>query len=145
MYLFTGFRDHRIDGKDRIVVPTAYATAIQEHGEGLVYLVPGVEGRYLEAYPGDVFRQMSSGQVPSRFDGAQQDKRVFYQNVEKAPLKGPGRITLPKRFLEYFPKGVVRVCGMNAYLELWDPDLWEREVGRRAAAPAPRTGPGSKG
>ena len=126
MYLFTGHRDHRIDGKDRIVVPASYAQAIATQGEGTLFLVPDASRRFLEAYPADVFKQMAVGQVPSRFEGDQQQRRAFFQHAEQAVLKGPGRITLPKRFLTLFPRGVVRVCGMNTYLELWDPELWER-------------------
>jgi DNA-binding transcriptional regulator/RsmH inhibitor MraZ len=129
MYLFTGHRDHRIDGKDRIVVPSSYAADIQAHGEGTLFLVPGSDGPYLEAYPADIFKQMALGQVPSRFEGDQTKRRAFFQTAEKADLNGPGRITLPKRFLGFFPGGVVRVCGMNTYLELWDPAHWERAVG----------------
>ena len=132
MYLFTGHRDHKIDGKDRIVVPTTYARDIAAQGESTVYLVPGGDGRFLEAYPADVFKAMAGAHVPSRFDGDQAKNRAFFQTAEKVELKGPGRITLPKRFLGFFPQGVVRVSGMNTYLELWDPDLWEKRVGRIA-------------
>jgi DNA-binding transcriptional regulator/RsmH inhibitor MraZ len=128
MYLFTGHRDHKIDGKDRIVVPSAYAAAIQADGEGALFLVPSADGRFLEAYPSDVFRGIADGQVPSRFEGDQSSKRVFFHEAEKAELNGPGRITIPKRFLELFPTREVRVCGMNRYLELWDPRLHEASV-----------------
>jgi DNA-binding transcriptional regulator/RsmH inhibitor MraZ len=144
MYLFTGHRDHRIDGKDRIVVPSSYAADIQTHGEGTLFLVPGADGPYLEAYPADVFRQMALGQVPSRFEGDQTKRRAFFQTAEKADLNGPGRITLPKRFLPLFPAGVVRVCGMNTYLELWDPAHWERSVGGVTANGAAKASDGGK-
>src|SRR5947207_287217 len=124
MYLFTGHRDHKIDGKDRIVVPTAYARDIEAHGEASLYLVPGASGRFLEAYPADIFKAMAAGRVPDRFDAAKQaESRPFFQTAERVDLNGPGRITLPKRFLPFFPAGIVRVCGMNTYLELWDPEL----------------------
>jgi len=129
MYLFTGHRDHKIDGKDRIVVPASYASAITSQGGGVLFLVPGADGPFLEAYPGDVFTQMANGQVPNRFDGDLGRKRAFFQNAERAELNGPGRIAIPKRFLTHFPSGEVRVCGMNTYLELWDPKAWEKHVG----------------
>lgn len=129
MYLFTGHRDHKIDGKDRIVVPSTYATAIAGQGGGVVFLVPGCDGPFLEAYPGDVFSRMADGQVPNRFDGDLARKRAFFQNAEKAELNGPGRIAIPKRFLNLFPHGEIRVCGMNTYLELWDPGAWDAHVG----------------
>ncbi len=131
MYLFTGWKDHRIDGKDRIVVPTGYAADLEAHGQNTLFLIPGKDLPILEAYPADVFAEMSEKQVPSRFDGDQTDRRTFFHAGEKAVLKGPGRIAIPKRFLGYFPKGVVRVCGMKTYLELWDPELWEQTVGSR--------------
>jgi len=141
VYLFTGHRDHRIDGKDRIVVPAPYAQAIATRGEGTLFLVPDPTRRFLEAYPADVFKQMAAGQVPSRFEGDQQQRRAFFQHAEQAALKGPGRITLPKRFLAFFPRGVVRVCGMNTYLELWDPEFWER-TDADSAGTKPRGGGG---
>ena len=64
MYLFTGHRDHKIDGKDRIVVPNGYATAVESDGEGVLYLVPSDDGAFLEAYPADVFRGLAQQQVP---------------------------------------------------------------------------------
>lgn len=129
MYLFTGQRDHKIDGKDRIVVPSAYANAIAATGKGVVYLVPGPDGGCLEAYPGDVFEAMAGGQVPNRFDGDLARKRAFFSNAERCELTGPGRISIPDRFLALFPKREVRICGFNTYLELWDPQRWEVEVG----------------
>jgi DNA-binding transcriptional regulator/RsmH inhibitor MraZ len=72
---------------------------------------------------------MSRGLVPNRFDGDLARKRAFFSNVERCELNGPGRITIPKRFLSLFPNGEVRVCGMNTYLELWDPERWEKTVG----------------
>ena len=129
MYLFTGHRDHKIDGKDRIVVPSAYASAISTQGGGGVVLVPGVDGPFLEAYPGDVFAQMANGQIANRFEGDLPRKRAFFQTAERVELNGPGRITIPKRFLPLFPSREIRVCGMNTYLELWDPKAWDRQVG----------------
>lgn len=129
MYLFTGHRDHKVDGKDRIVVPAAYASAISAQGHGVVYLVPGADGPFLEAYPGDVFEAMAAGQVPNRFDGDLARKRAFFGNAERCELNGPGRIALPKRYVGLFPRREVRVVGMNTYLELWDPERWEAVVG----------------
>jgi DNA-binding transcriptional regulator/RsmH inhibitor MraZ len=129
MYLFTGYRDHRLDGKDRIVVPSAYASAIGTQGEGALYVVPSADGKFLEAYPADVYRAMAAAQVPNRFQADQGRQRAFFHTAERLELNGPGRITLPEKFLGYFPKRVVRVCGMNTYLELWDPELWGESVG----------------
>jgi DNA-binding transcriptional regulator/RsmH inhibitor MraZ len=129
MYLFTGHRDHKIDGKDRIVVPSTYAAEISANGGGVLFVVPGSDGPYLEAYPGDVFAALANGQVPNRFDGDLARKRAFFQTAERAELNGPGRIAIPKRFLPLFPAREIRVCGMNTYLELWDPRAWDRQVG----------------
>ena len=130
MYLFTGHRDHKIDGKDRIVIPAGFAQDVVKDGGGVLYIVPGVDGPFLEAYPGDVFGRMANGQVPNRFDGDLDRKRLFFQTAERAELTGPGRIQIPKRYLPLFPKGSVRVGGMNTYLELWDPERWEARLTR---------------
>ena len=129
MYLFTGHRDHKIDGKERFVVPASHASVIATQAGGVLFLVPGADGPYLEAYPSDVFTQMANGLIANRFDGDLARKRVFFQTAERAELNGPGRIAIPKRFMGLFPSGEVRVCGMNTYLELWDPKAWDRHVG----------------
>jgi MraZ protein len=145
MHPFTGYRDHRIDPKDRVVVPAGFADAIRSKSEGRLYLVPSGASPCLEAYPARVYEALASEQVPNRFEGDQTRRRVFFHLAEPVELKGPGRITLPKRFLAYFPAGVVRVAGMNTYLELWDPDTWEEQVASEAGSlplPRPRA-PGS--
>ena len=124
----TGHRDHRLDGKDRVVIPAAFAHRIQAESEGRLYLVPSTDAPCLEAYPARVYEAMAQNQVPNRFEGSQDLRRLFFQNAEEVELKGPGRITLPKRFLSYFPDGVVRIAGMNTYLELWSPDAWEERM-----------------
>lgn len=141
MALFTGHKDHRIDNKDRVVIPAAFAGEIQDRSGGVLYLVPAEEMPCLEAYPARVYEQMADGQVPNRFEGNQNARRLFFQNAERAELKGPGRITLPQRFLKYFPDGVVRVAGMNTYLELWHPEWWDESVGKAVGDPPL---PGSK-
>lgn len=128
MHPFTGIRDHRIDGKDRLVIPSAHAQAVQATSGGRMYLVPSPHRPMVEAYPAQKFEAMAAQQVPSRFEGDQAERRLFFQTAAEVELKGPGRITLPQRLLPYFPAGVVRIAGMNDYLELWDPDTWERHV-----------------
>ena len=127
---FTGHRDHRIDGKDRVVVPAAYAETILKHSEGVLYLVPAEDRLCVEAYPAAIYADMAKDLVPNRFQADPTSKRRFFERAEEVQLKGPGRITLPKRLLaKYFPRGVVRIAGNNTYLELWDPERWEQHVG----------------
>lgn len=127
MLLFTGHKDHRLDPKDRVVIPASFAAVIQTQHEGCVYVVPDETETFLEAYPLKIFEHMAAELIPNRFErgGERDDKRVFFQSAERLELKGPGRITLPTKFASYFPSGVVRVAGMNTYLELWDPPTWE--------------------
>ncbi len=140
----TGHRDHRIDNKDRVVIPAQFAHRIQAESEGRLYLVPSTEAPCVEAYPARVFEAMAGAQVPNRFEGSQDLRRLFFQNAEEVELKGPARITLPKRFLSYFPAGTVRVAGMNTYLELWDPQAWEERMAQALRA-YPGGGPSVSG
>ena len=137
----TGYRDHRIDGKDRVVIPAAFAHRIQAESDGRLYLVPGTDAPCLEAYPARVYEAMAADQIPNRFEGRQDLRRLFFQNAEEVELKGPGRITLPKRFLPHFPDGRVRVAGMNTYLELWDPKAWEQRMATALAFVSPPPAP----
>jgi DNA-binding transcriptional regulator/RsmH inhibitor MraZ len=142
MPLLTGHRDHVLDGKDRLVIPSHFAAVLEAQSGGVVYLVPSAEMPCIEVYPATVYEGMASGQVPNRFEGSQQARRVFFQSAERVELKGPQRITLPKRLLTWFPAREVRVAGMNTYLELWHPPWWDEHVGKTLCAPpAPEAGP----
>lgn len=135
---FTGHRDHRVDGKDRVVIPATFAEAIQRHSEGWLYLVPAEDRQCVEAYPAAIYDEMAKDLVPNRFQADPTSKRRFFERAEQVQLKGPGRVTLPKRFLpKFFPKGVVRIAGNNTYLELWDPERWEQHVGDGDPVEAP--------
>jgi division/cell wall cluster transcriptional repressor MraZ len=125
MLLFTGHKDHRLDNKDRVVIPASFAAVIQTQHDGCVFVVPDETESFLEAYPQKVFEALAAGVVPNRFEGGVAEKRFFFEEAERLELKGPGRITLPKKFVTYFPHEVVRVAGLNTYLELWDPERWE--------------------
>jgi MraZ protein len=143
---FAGFKDHRIDNKDRVVVPAAVADAIRTGSEGRMWLVPHATDPCLEAYPASIYDRVSAAHAPDRFQGDGLQHRLFFHFAEEVELKGPGRISLPKRFLHLFPKGVVRVCGMKDYLELWDPDTWEKHVGSKLhLRPSPVAAPPARG
>ncbi len=138
MALFTGIRDRKIDNKDRIVIPAPIAAVIHAESGGRLYLVPSGEMKCLEAYPAQKFERMAVEHAPDRFKGRQQSRRQFFQTAEEVEIKGPGRISIPKRWIEkYFPGGHVRVAGMADYLELWDPKEWEHSVGNAAPAEGP--------
>jgi len=140
---FVGQRDHRLDPKDRVVIPAAFANAIRDHHGGRLYLVPSADVPCIEAYPARTYEQEASQQVPSRFAGDQRGRRLFFHNAEPVDLKGPGRITIPERLRRYFPQGIVRIAGMNTYLELWDPDAWEKHLGDASSClPLPDSGSG---
>ena len=139
MHPLTGYRDHRIDGKDRVVIPSAFADRIRKDSGGRLFLVPSTEAPCLQAHPATFFERLSAEQVPNPIAPDQPKQRHLFQNAEEAELKGPGRITLPKRYLAYFPAGVVRVAGLNTYLELWDPETWEEHMAQTAGPlPMPR-------
>lgn len=130
---FVGQKDRRLDPKDRVVIPASFADVIREHHAGRLYLVPSAEVPCLEAYPARTYEERAAQQVPDRFAGDQRARRLFFHNAMPVELKGPGRITVPERLRRYFPKGDVRIAGMNTYFELWDPDTWELHMGDSSA------------
>lgn len=138
----TGFRDHRLDGKDRVVIPAHFASRIHTESEGRLFLVPSPTAPCLQAHPAAFFQRIADQLVPDPLGEDDRRRRHFFEGAEPVEMKGPGRITLPKRFLDYFPSRVVRVAGLNTYLELWDPEEWEQD---RAAAAGPLPKPRAQG
>ena len=82
--------------------------------------------------------ELAEGNVPDWFDEGDARKALrFFQHAKRVELKGPGRITVPQRFLDYFPSGVVRIAGSNKHLELWDPDTFEAQFDDEQFFPRP--------
>ncbi len=130
MALFVGTYDRKLDGKARVVIPAGMAATIQSESGGRLYLVPSADNRFLEAYPARKFEAMAKDHAPDRFARSPDSTRKFFPSAREVDIKGPGRITIPKKdwIKDYFPAGVVRVAGMADYLELWDPKRFEDAI-----------------
>lgn len=137
---FVGNFDRRLDDKLRVVIPARWAERVKAESDGVLYLVPSGTRPCVEAYPAARFVEIAQGQRPDPFGGTQDDRRAFFHLAVEAEIKGPGRVSVPKDWADhYFPGGAVKVAGMLDYLELWDPDVWQEEVGKSARLPfAPR-------
>ena len=136
---FVGHHDHRLDPKDRVVIPAEFAAVIRDSMGGVLYLVPSAGRPCLEAYPEWRYMELAEGNVPDWFDEGDARKTLrFFQHAKRVELKGPGRITIPQRFLAYFPAGVVRVAGSNKHLELWDPDAFDDQLSDEQVFPLPK-------
>ena len=133
---FVGNFPRRIDGKDRIVIPSKWVPRITNESEGTLYLVPSATLPCVEAYPAQEYLAIAEGQRPDPFGGAQDDRRAFYQLAVEVDIKGPGRIGLPREWVEErFADGEVTVAGMKDYLEIWNTAAWQARVQNRARLP----------
>jgi DNA-binding transcriptional regulator/RsmH inhibitor MraZ len=140
---FAGVREHRLDPKDRVVIPAAWADEIRTRSQGRVHLVLSRRDPCLQVLPHAYFEALAAAHQPDPLVGATDEQRVFFHGVEPAELQGPGRVLIPRRFMPLFPARVVAVCGMGTYLELWDPATYREQVARKATAypfPGPKDG-----
>ena len=138
---FSGVKQHRLDGKDRLVIPAPWAAEIRDQSGGHVVLVQSFSNPCLQLMPGRYYEEISKRFAPDPLRGATLEERILFHGAEHLDLKGPGRITIPKRFLALFPSRQVALCGTSTFIELWDHDVWQETVNSKATSytlPVPR-------
>jgi DNA-binding transcriptional regulator/RsmH inhibitor MraZ len=139
---FSGVKQHRLDGKDRLVIPSAWAAEIRDTSGGRVALVQSHSTPCLLVMPERYYDELAKRYAPDPLKGATLEERLMFHGAEHLELKGPGRITLPKRFLPLFPSRAVALCGTSTYIEVWDQDVYQEAVGSKATTytlPAPKS------
>ncbi len=100
----TGIFDHRIDGKDRVVIPAPIAQAIQAESRGRLYLVPSADSPCVEAYPAREFERRAETHVPDRFAGDQTQSRLFFHLAARGGTEGAGSDHDPEALPAVLPR-----------------------------------------
>jgi MraZ protein len=125
--VFLGEFSHNLDDKGRLTIPAKFRDQ----------LVPGLvvtrnpSGSCLLAMPMDEWNRVAErvSALPLTDRRSALLRRALFSAAEDLKPDKQGRILISQRLREFARiESEVVVAGMNTYLELWNPQLWDEQV-----------------
>ncbi len=125
--MFLGNYEHTIDNKGRVAVPARFRAELGDR----MYVTRWLD-KCLTLYPAAQFEQLADkvSQLSIADPNARNLRRIFFSDAAEVELDKQGRINIPARLREFAgiapEEAQVTVVGMNNYVEIWSPTLWEQ-------------------
>jgi MraZ protein len=123
--MFLGEFVHTIDEKGRLTIPARFRADL---ASGLV-VTRGID-RCLAIYPMEEWNRLAKrvSDLPVTDRRARAFRRLVFANASDAIPDKQGRVLIPPRLREYVGlDGEVVITGLNTYIEVWNPDSWDKE------------------
>ena len=121
--MFLGEYHYTIDDKGRLTIPAKFRKPLLN---GLV-ITRGLD-RNLAIYPMDTWAKLAEKveQTPFGDPEARRLRRLIFSGASDVEPDKQGRVNIPAYLLEFgmISKDVI-VAGLNEYIELWSPELWQ--------------------
>lgn len=124
--MLLGEYEYKVDNKGRLPLPPKFR---QEFGNGLV-LTRGLEPCII-VYTPERFKkladQLATNQVVAKSKTRRLNRFLFGSAYDLA-LDGQGRMALPPSLRSHAQiKDIAIIVGANEWIELWSPELWNKE------------------
>jgi MraZ protein len=125
--VFLGNYEHNVDNKGRMAVPARFRAELGER----MFVTRWLD-KCLALYPADQFEELANkvGNLSIADPNARNLRRIFFSEAAEVELDKQGRINIPARLRQYAGLGSeeapVVVVGMNTYIEIWSPELWNQ-------------------
>jgi MraZ protein len=125
--VFLGNYEHTIDSKGRVAVPARFRNELGER----MYVTRWLD-KCLALYPAAQFDELAAkvSSLSIVDPNARSLRRIFFSEAAEVELDKQGRINIPARLREFAGLGndeaQVIVVGMNNYVEIWSPELWNQ-------------------
>lgn len=125
--MFLGEFSHNLDDKGRLTIPAKFRDQLMA---GLVVTRnPG--GGCLLVMPADEWNRVAErvSALPLTDQRSALLRRALFSAAEDLKPDKQGRILISQRLREFARiETEIVVAGMNTYLELWNPQLWQEQV-----------------
>jgi MraZ protein len=125
--MLLGEHAHTIDDKNRLTLPARFRHV---YADGIV-VTRGIDGcldAYTRADWDKLIEDRLGGLDPLSKEGRRM-QRHFFSAAMEADLDKQGRVILSAALLEHAKLGRdVVVAGVHDHLEIWDRDIWRREL-----------------
>lgn len=125
--MFLGEFSHTLDTKGRLTVPSKYRDQLED---GLVVTRSPME-RCLLLFPMSEWQKIAEkiNALPLTDPRSAQLRRAFFSAAEDLTPDKQGRILISQRLRDWAQiEGDVIVAGVSAFVELWQPALWDEKV-----------------
>jgi MraZ protein len=123
--MFLGEFVHVLDGKGRLTIPAKFRADL----DTALVVTRGID-RCLAIFPIPEWEQLAEqvSELPLTDRQARAFRRLLFANASDVSPDKQGRILIPPRLREYAHlDGEVVVAGINTYIELWNPEDWNKE------------------
>lgn len=124
---FRGNFEHSIDERGRVAIPSKYR---DEFPKDRTVIIPAPEG-CLRVFPEAAFQLMSdeNAAVPATTPEGRRLRRLFDGRSYDVELDRQGRILIPAQLRQRAGlNGAVVIAGAREYLEIWSPEVYEKEM-----------------
>lgn len=125
--MFLGEYTHSLDSKGRLTIPAKFRNAF---AVGLV-VTRNPADNCLLVFPQDEWEKLADkvSALPLTDPRSAAFRRAVFSAAEDLQPDGQGRILLSQRLRDHAKiENDVVVAGMNKFVELWNPTLWEEKV-----------------
>ncbi|MEM7531588.1 MAG: division/cell wall cluster transcriptional repressor MraZ [Chloroflexota bacterium] len=125
--MFLGEFTHNLDSKGRLTLPAKYREQLKQ---GLV-VTRNPSGKCLLLYPMAEWEVLAKriSELPLANRQSALLRRVLFSGAEDLMLDKQGRILLSQRLRKFAQiDGSTVLAGMNTFIELWNPELWDEQV-----------------
>lgn len=125
--MFLGEFAHSLDSKGRLTIPAKFRERLDQ---GLVVTRSPME-RCLLVYPMPEWAQIAAkvSALPLTDPRSAQLRRAFFSAAEDLIPDKQGRILISQRLRDFAQiETDVIVAGVNMFVELWRPSLWDEKV-----------------
>ena len=124
---FKGQAEYSIDGKGRVAIPAKMRNDLRPEAKNTFVVTRGFE-KCVFVYPADRWEKMEEemGGLNPYQSEARDFIRIIMMWADDVSLDSQGRITLPKRLIEFAGlDGRATILGAFDHIEIWDPDRFE--------------------
>ena len=133
MNVFTGTTHAKTDAKGRVFVPAVFRKILQSmEGECLI-LRKDINQDCLVLYPEKVWEDVLNKRQEELDDWGDEDRQHVFRMIsaftEPVEMDSNGRILIPKKYLQVAKiSSAVCFVGMNKYIEIWNPDVFNKAM-----------------
>jgi MraZ protein len=127
--MFLGSFNYSIDAKGRISIPARLRKFVSPEANDTFVLTRG-SAKCINIYPMDYWKELVSSKLDklNTFDPKDAKfMRLFLQEASEDKFDSQSRLLVPKNLIEFaeIDKDVL-ILGMNKYIEVWNPQLYEK-------------------
>lgn len=126
--MFLGSFNYTLDAKGRISIPARLRKFVSPEANNTFVLTRGSE-KCINIYPMNYWKELVESKLDKLNSFDPKDTkfmRLFLQEAAEDQFDTQSRILVPKKLIDFaeIEKNVV-ILGMNKYIEVWNPKLYE--------------------